>query len=57
MVEHEGADDAVYSADAELVHILCAEAFRNPEQKLYIFTIRWISRIFGLRSVIVYSTR
>lgn len=56
MVEHEGTDDAVYSADAELVHILCTKALRDSEQKFNVFAVRWIPCILGLRSVVVYST-
>lgn len=56
MVQNEGADDAVHSADTELVHILCTETLRDSEKEFDVFAVRWITGILGLRSVIVYST-
>lgn len=54
-MKDERTDDAVHGTDAKLMHILRAEPFRHSEQEFYVFAVRWIPRVFSLRTVIVHS--
>lgn len=55
LMKNERTDDAVYGANAELMHVLRAESLRDSEQKFHVLPVGRIPRVLGLRPIVVDS--
>lgn len=53
VLEHEGAGNRADADDAKVMQILGAQALRDLHQPLDVFAVRWISAVFGLRTIVV----
>lgn len=57
IMQHERAYNRIHHADAEVMKMMCAQILGYPQQPFDILAVGWISRIFGLRSVVVHASR